>query len=85
MYCWKMRSVIGRRYAGTQILCTSAIAALNEKLVFKNIHVYLTLEKHLKREFQVLRRYIFYVMYIFFNFVQWVAFGKISMFDLVLM
>ena len=43
--------VSNRIYTGTQIVYTSAIAALNLKLVFKNICVYITLEKHLEREF----------------------------------
>jgi len=46
-----MKSVIDRSYTGTKILYTSAIAALNMKLVFKNIRVYMILEKHMKREF----------------------------------
>jgi hypothetical protein len=46
-----MKSVIDRSYTGTEIVCASAIAALNWKLVFKNVHVYMTLEKHLNREF----------------------------------
>ena len=50
MYCWKMKSVIDRSYTGTQILHTSALAALKYKLIFKNIPVYMTLEKHLRRE-----------------------------------
>jgi hypothetical protein len=29
MYCWKLKSEIDRSYTGTQILFTSAIAALN--------------------------------------------------------
>jgi len=29
MYCWKMKSIIDRSYTGTDILYTSAIAALN--------------------------------------------------------
>jgi len=29
MYCWKKNSVIDRSYTGTQILYTSALAALN--------------------------------------------------------
>jgi hypothetical protein len=49
MYCWKRKSAIDRRYTGTKIVYTSAIAAVNWKLVSKNIHVYMTLEKHLKR------------------------------------
>jgi hypothetical protein len=51
MYCWKMKSVIDRSYTGTEIVYASAIAALNWKLVFKNIVVYMTLEKHLNRKF----------------------------------
>ena len=73
-----MKSVIVRRYTGTQIVYTSAIAALNLKLVFKNIRVCTTLEKYLKRDFWVLRRYIF------FYFVQWAALDKFGMFDLFL-
>jgi len=52
MYCRKMKSVTDRSYTGTQIVYTSAIAALNWKLVFfLNICVYMTLEKHLQRQF----------------------------------
>jgi hypothetical protein len=49
MYCWKMKLVIDRKYTGTEVVYASAIAALNWKLGFKNIHVYMTLEKYLKR------------------------------------
>ena len=53
MYCCKMKSVIDRSFTGTQIVCTSAIAALNWKLFFffLNIRVYMTLVKHLQRQF----------------------------------
>jgi len=46
----------------------------------------MTLEKHLEREFWVLRRYIFcYARTFYFNFVQLAAFEKYDLFDLVLM
>ena len=39
-YCWKIKSVIAISYTGTQIVYTSAVAALN-----------MTMEKHLKIKF----------------------------------
>jgi hypothetical protein len=51
MYCWKRKSVIDGSYAGIQIVYTSAIAALNYKLVFKYVRVHITLEKYMKKEF----------------------------------
>ena len=45
-----MISVVNRKYALTQIVYISALAAIKLKLIFKNIRVYVTLEEHLKRE-----------------------------------
>jgi len=56
LYSFKYRNVllesegINGSYRGNPIVYTSAIAALNLTLVFKNIRVYMTIEKHLKRE-----------------------------------
>jgi len=66
-----MKSLIYRRNTGNQIVYTTAIASLNYKLVLKNIRLYLTLEKHLKRQFLGLNEiHILYYVHISFYFVQ---------------